>query len=319
MTISGRPAPRISATICTHNRADYLDKALKSLSVQTLPAADFEVVVVDNASTDGTASLVESMKPSLPSLRYVFEGSLGLSRARNAAIREARGDYIAFLDDDAVATSRWLESILTAFETVKPTPACVGGRIDPIWEGPRPDWLADTLLGYLTIVNWSEKAMTLDPSRQYVAGANMAFSALALRNLGGFSPSLGRVGDKLLSAEELHVQRMLVAAGHQLHYEPQASVGHHVPAARLTQKWFLNRAYSEGLSTAVMRTVMERLPGHRRALMALHSSIDLLLHPRDWAGTFLRADEAERFASLCRTVRRAGLIWGLLAFSEARP
>jgi hypothetical protein len=112
---------------------------------------------------------------------------------------------------------------------------------------------------------------------------------------------------------------MLVAAGHQLHYEPQASVGHHVPAARLTQKWFLNRAYSEGLSTAVMRTVMERLPGHRRALMALHSSIDLLLHPRDWAGTFLRADEAERFASLCRTVRRAGLIWGLLAFSEARP
>jgi glycosyltransferase involved in cell wall biosynthesis len=145
-TISGKPAPRISATICTHNRAEYLGKALKSLSVQTLPAEDFEVLVVDNASTDDTAALVESVRPILPSLRYVFEGSLGLSRARNTAIREARGDYIAFLDDDAVAVSEWLEAILTAFDTVKPTPVCVGGRIEPIWEGARPSWLADTSL-----------------------------------------------------------------------------------------------------------------------------------------------------------------------------
>jgi glycosyltransferase involved in cell wall biosynthesis len=270
---------------------------------------------VDNASTDGTAALVERIRPNMPTLRYVFEGSLGLSRARNAAISEASGAYIAFLDDDAVATSQWLEAILTAFDTIQPTPACVGGRIEPIWEGPRPSWLADALLGYLTIVNWSDSAMTLDPSRHYVAGANMAFELEALRRLGGFSPSLGRVGNKLLSAEELHVQRLLVAAGHQLHYEPRASVGHHVPASRLSQKWFLNRAYSEGLSTAVMRTVMEDLPRHRRAQMALHSSIALLCHPQDWAGAFLRANEADRFASLCRTVRRAGLIWGLLAFS----
>ena len=89
-TISGKSAPRISATICTHNRAQYLGKALKSLSDQTLPATDFEVLVVDNASTDDTAALVESVQPMLPSLRYVFEGSLGLSRARNAAIRSLR-------------------------------------------------------------------------------------------------------------------------------------------------------------------------------------------------------------------------------------
>lgn len=317
-TISGKPAPRISATICTHNRAEYLGKALKSLSVQTLPAEDFEVLVVDNASTDDTAALVESVRPILPSLRYVFEGSLGLSRARNAAIREARGDYIAFLDDDAVAVSEWLEAILTAFDTVKPTPVCVGGRIEPIWEGARPSWLADTLLGYLTIVNWSEKAMTLDPSCQYVAGANMAFSTAALRHLGGFSPSLGRVGDKLLSGEELHVQRLLAADGHQLHYEPRASVGHHVPASRLTKEWFLHRAYAEGLSAAVMQTVMGNLPRTRRARMAFHSVIGLLFHPREWAGSFLHTDEAARFACRCQTVRRMGTIWGLVAFSEAR-
>ena len=205
---------------------------------------------------------------------------------------------------------------MTAFDTVKPTPVCVGGRIEPIWEGALPSWLADTLLGYLTIVNWPDTAMTLDPSCQYVAGANMAFSTAAL--LGGFSPSLGRVGDKLLSGEELHVQRLLVADGYQVHYEPRASVGHRVPASRLRKEWFLHRAYWEGLSAAVMQTVMGNLPRARRAQMAFHSVIGFLFHPREWAGSFLHTDEAARFACRCQTVRRMGTIWGLVAFSEAR-
>ncbi len=273
--------------------------------------------MVDNASTDGTATLVESLRPSLPSLRYIFEGSLGLSVARNAAIRGARGDYIAFLDDDAVATTGWLEAILTAFDTVRPTPVCVGGRIGPIWEGARPKWLGDALLGYLTIVDWSERARTLDPSREYVAGANMAFSTAVLQRLGGFSPTLGRVGDKLLSREELHVQRLLVAAGHRLHYEPRASVGHHVPVSRLTRGWFLRRAYSEGLSETLMQTLLERLPRRRRVQMALHCLITLLPQPQDWARSSLHADEAERFTSRCRTFRRMGMIRGLFALSAA--
>lgn len=270
--------------------------------------------MVDNASTDGTAALVESLRRSVPSLRYVFEGSLGLSLARNAAIREARGDYIAFLDDDAVATTRWLEAILTAFDTVRPPPVCLGGRIEPIWEGARPKWLGDALLGYLTIVDWSDRARTLDPSREYVAGANMAFSTAVLRCLGGFSPCLGRVGNKLLSREELHVQRLLVAAGHQLYYEPRATVGHHVPVSRLTRGWFLRRTYSEGLSEALMQALMESLPRRRRVRMALHN---LLLQPQDWARSFLHFDETERFTSRCRTLRRMGRIQGLFTFSSA--
>src|SRR4029450_9755786 len=111
------------------------------------------------------------------------------------------------------ATPQWLEAILTAFDTVAPTPACVGGRIEPIWEGPRPRGLGDDLLGYLTIVDWSPRAMTLDRSYHYIAGANMAFNTSALRRFGGFNPNLGGGGDKVLSGEELHIQRLLVAAG----------------------------------------------------------------------------------------------------------
>ena len=315
-SLSGNLKPRITATICTRNRADYLGKALKSLSAQTLPPSDFEVLVVDNASTDRTVTLVNEMKTSLPSLRYIFEGAVGLSRARNAAIREARSPYIAFLDDDAVATSHWLEAILTAFDSVQPAPACVGGRIDPIWEAPRPDWLPDALLGYLTIVNWTAEAVTLDLSSQYVAGANMAFKTDALRSVGGFNSNLGRVGERLLSGEEIHVQRLLAAAGHKLHYEPRAAVRHHVPAARLTRQWFLDRAYAQGLSGAVMLAVMQRPPRHRRMRMAMHSLVELLLHPKEWAGSWLRAHEAARFASRCEVRRRVGVTWGLLAYSE---
>jgi glycosyltransferase involved in cell wall biosynthesis len=274
------------------------------------------VLVLDNASTDTTPSVARGMEDRFASLRYLFEGQLGLSRARNTALAEASAPYIAFLDDDAVASPHWLETLLAAFETAQPAPGCVAGRIDPIWEGPRPAWLADGLLPYLAVVNWSEGPMTLDPSCQYAAGANMAFLTSALRDVGGFNPGLGRVGTWLLSGEELHVQRLLSAAGYQLYYEPRASVGHHVPPSRLTREWFMRRAYAEGVSGAVLQTVMERLSRGGRTVRALQSLMDLFLSPRQWAGSFLSAAEPVRFQRRCQTIRHLGMIWGLLAYSE---
>lgn len=302
--------------ICTHNRAEYLGKALESLCAQTLSTRDFEVIVVDNASTDATPAIVERFKPRLGSLRYLFASELGLSRARNVALREARAPHIAFLDDDAIASPDWLAGLLAAFEAMQPSPACVGGRIEPIWEARRPEWLADSLLAYLTVVDWSKEPMVLDPWRQYVAGANMAFLTTALRGVGGFNPGLGRVGNKLLSGEELHVQRLLFAAGHQIYYDPRASVGHHVPVSRLTREWFMQRAYSEGVSAAVMRTVMEKLSRAGRVRVALQALTWLLLRPREWAGCFAYPSQPLRFSSRCRTIRHLGMVWGLLAYSE---
>src|SRR4029453_8118887 len=165
--------------------------------------------------------------------------------------------------------------------------------------------------------SWPPRAMTLDRSYHYIAGANMAFNTSALRRFGGFNPNLGRVGDKLLSGEELHIQRLLAAAGYQLQYESRASVGHHVPKERLTQRWFLNRVYMEGVSSAALRTIIGNFARYSRALRAIHALIELLMHPREWAGSFLHPNEAVRFASRCRTLRRMGMIWGLLAFSAA--
>ena len=308
------PPPRITVAICTHNRAGYLAKALDSMRAQTAPPDDFEVVVVDNASTDTTASMVENVRAKIPTLRYVFEGKLGLSHARNRALHEARAEYIAFLDDDAIASPEWVDALLGAFETMQPRPACVGGRIDPIWEGPRPAWLAESLMGYLTVIDWSDTPLVLDPRRQYIAGANMAFITSVLRELGGFHPALGRVGEKLLSGEELYVQNRLSRAGHRLYYDPRAAVGHHVPAARLTRHWFLDRAYSEGLSAAVIHSELEKLPKHRRVRMAVRLLGTFALHPGQWA-LRSRGNEAEDFSRQCQARRRMGMIWGLLTYS----
>ncbi|MEE8471432.1 MAG: glycosyltransferase family A protein [Dehalococcoidia bacterium] len=102
---------RVSAIICTHNRSDYLRQAIQSLADQTLPTEQYEVIVVDNGSTDNTRAVVEGFD-HIANLRYVYEPILGLSQARNTGWQNARGEYIAFMDDDAIGyptswKSRW--------------------------------------------------------------------------------------------------------------------------------------------------------------------------------------------------------------------
>ena len=130
---------RISAIICTLNRAAYLEKAIQSLADQTLPEEQFEIIVVDNGSTDNTKTMVEGFK-HLENLRYIYEPIMGLSQARNTGWQNAQGDYVAYLDDDAIACPEWLERIVQAFDTVEPRPGSVGGKVIPVWEAERPAW-----------------------------------------------------------------------------------------------------------------------------------------------------------------------------------
>src|SRR5882724_6993780 len=134
--------PLISVAICTFNRSQYLGAAIESLANQTLDHMLYEVIVVDNNSTDATNQVVEEAVRHHTNLdlRYVNESVQGLSAARNRAAQEAQGDFVAYLDDDAHAEPAWLGATLNAFQTLKPVPACVGGRIYPDWEGGVPDW-----------------------------------------------------------------------------------------------------------------------------------------------------------------------------------
>src|SRR4051812_37764690 len=129
---------RISAIIPTYNRDAYLGKAIQSLVDQTLATEQYEILVIDNCSTDHTREIVCNEFGHVPNLRYIYEPVQGLNQARNTGWRQARGELVAFLDDDAIANSEWLEKILMVFETVKPIPGCVGGQVEGIWETERP-------------------------------------------------------------------------------------------------------------------------------------------------------------------------------------
>ena len=297
------PPPRISAVVCTHNRADYLRQALRSLTEQTLPPAAFEIVVVDNASTDETPSVMREATGGGVDLVGVHEGRRGLAHARNAGLRTARAPYVAYLDDDAIASPAWLRTLLDVFEGERPVPGCAGGRIDPIWEAPRPAWLGDALLPYLAIIDWMPEPGVLDESR-YLAGANVAFARAALEEVGGFSPELGRIGTRLLSNEEIAVERRLRRRGYGCYYHPAAAVSHHVPASRLEQRWFVRRFYWQGVSDAVLEMLeQERSTSRRLARSVVRGVLPAL---RRWRPGGRRAADPARFLRHCEAAHDLG-------------
>ncbi len=243
------PTRRITAAICTYQRYDLLPGAIRSALDQTLPGDAFEVIVIDNSpDADRSAREASALGPH-PNLVWRHEARPGLSNARNLATRLATSPLIAFLDDDARAERGWLAAIADCFDALGDQVQVVGGRIRPWWGAPRPDWLPDSMLGDLTVVDLGSERRLLQDG-EWVAGANIAFRVAALEAIGGFDTSLGRNGDgaSLLSAEETAVTDQLRARGGLVAYAPDAAVEHWVDPERLTQAWFRRRAAWQAVS-----------------------------------------------------------------------
>jgi glycosyltransferase involved in cell wall biosynthesis len=302
----------LCVAICTHNRAQYLSRALKSLEGQDIGTDSFDTLVVDNASSDDTRAVVEAHADVLPNLRYVYEPQIGLSNARNRATEESSREFIAFLDDDAIADPGWVSALLSAFRTNTPAPACIGGRVDLIWEAPRPVWLPEQLLGYLSLVNWSEVTIFVNPFEQYLAGANMAFSMSKLRAVGGFDVRLGRVGRNLISGEELLVQRRLYQKGYAVLYEPRAVVHHHATASRLHRNWFYHRLFAEGVSQAMMERILHSPQMHTDISRALAILLRTVFSPKLLAGLVWPGNGRKSVARRCKALKQVGFAWGHL-------
>lgn len=246
----------IGAVIATFNRGDYLRSCLKALEGQTMPADCFEVVIVDNGSTDDTTAIAEEFCGRNPHFSCIREERRGLASARNTGIARCAAGIVAFTDDDAVPEPDWLERLIARFAELPDEVAVVGGEIQPIWEGQRPEWLTNAMLRPLSAgLMWTLSARDLKPG-EWLVEANSAYRKKSLLRFGAFPEHLGRVGHTLLSGENC-VNRVMQRAGLRIFFDPSIVVRHRIPASRLTRTWFRRRMFWQGVTMNLLNRYVE--------------------------------------------------------------
>ncbi len=239
----------ISVIVCTYNRSESLRKTLSSLAHLSTPAGTpWELIVVDNNSIDDTAEVVKTFSAaSSLSARYIFEINQGLSHARNAGIRVAQGDIIAFTDDDVTVDRHWLCELRKTFDQFD----CmgVGGRIVTVWTCQKPSWLEldgpHRLLTAVPSFDQGEEPCALTANTPPF-GANMAFRKVAFEKHGFFRTDLGRRGGNLMSYEDTEFCTRLLLAGDRLLYAPRAIVYHPATKARLRKGYLQSLYFNQG-------------------------------------------------------------------------
>lgn len=238
----------VTVIVCTYNRAEMLATALNSLNKITMPdSVDWEVLIVDNNSNDSTRDVAMGFCTSYPNrFRYLFESHPGLSYARNAGIQAARGQILAFTDDDITMEPTWLQNLTASLHDGRWAGA--GGRILPEQSFSPPSWLSledKYALAPLALFDRGSDARELLESP---FGANMAFRKSVFDEHGGFRTDLGRTPNSMMSNEDSEFGIRLRAAHERLRYEPTAVIYHPVSEDRLKKEYFLQWSFYRGRS-----------------------------------------------------------------------
>jgi glycosyltransferase involved in cell wall biosynthesis len=239
----------ISIIICSYNRENVLGKTLQHLSLQT--DKDFELIIVNNRSTDRTENICKNYIRDNPQLtvHYFLEENQGLSFARNRGVREAHSDFLVFLDDDAFTFPDYVENLKKFIEKY-PDFQAGGGKILPFWENKRPEWMSRYLLSIISTIDLGDEVKRFG-GRSYPIGANMIIRKDIFDRFGLFNVNLGRKGKNLEGAEEKDLFLRIKKTGISVYYLPDVVVEHWVPDSRLTNEFFTKQAFSIGHSEKV--------------------------------------------------------------------
>ena len=243
--------PLITVAICTRNRARFLQRAVESVVSQM--TGDTELLIVDNASTDDTPEVAARLAANNPRVAVWREEELGLSAARNAALKLAHGRYVLFLDDDAFAEPGWLPAYLRFFSAPPSEKIAVaGGAVFPDYEIPPPKWVNTDIAFDL---GGEQKCF---PYRDSPWGGNSAWRREWTLAAGMFDTRLGRKGEKMMSREESDLNLRLQDAGYEIWWLPGAAIRHFVPASRMKFRAMMRAWFSEGRSIAIQRLKARR-------------------------------------------------------------
>ena len=295
----------ISVVVCTYNRASTLRQMLEAFFGQRdISVADHELIVVDNNSSDDTPGVVEEFR-RFPSLRYVVEKRQGLSCARNRGIAEARGDIVAFLDDDAIVDKAWLVKLQECFDATGAD--VVGGRSYLIFEKDPSDWFGPYFARLLSQVDLGESRKVVSDGRGLL-GLNLSFRRSALIGDAPFDENLGRKGSGLLGGEETTLVRSIADSGGTVVYDPDAVVGHLIAADRVEWRYFKGVTRGMGESFALAESHAGAITRVVRVLQGLYS-VGYRLAALLWM-RLARKSPYERRVSACRLRTRTGFLIG---------
>lgn len=265
---------KLSVVVCTYNRGDLLEHCLNSLVTQKASVEDFEIIVVNNNSTDNTEALVQPYVDNHTNFRLILEMNQGLSHARNRGYKEAKSDWIAYIDDDAKAHPNFVSRAISTYE--QNDFQFFGGR-DLLWyRFGKPYWYKDKY--EILPLDYSEVS-TLK-SNDFARGCVMVISRKLLFDYDGFSTKLGMNGDTVAYGEETDLQLRYRNDGGVIGYDPELKVDHLVADYKMTLEWYFTSRFALG------RDRVEMLPKVRKSgylfftllLLFARTGLNLIIH-----------------------------------------
>lgn len=247
----------ITVCICTYNRADRLSSALESMLTLNVDSyLKWELLLIDNNSSDETRSVAENYNKNLP-LRYIFEPNQGLSHARNSAITECHTDLLLFTDDDVTHESYWLYEFIKAAREF-PEADYFGGRVIPYWPNGRPRWLKDEnmalLSGLFVKYDIGEDNRMYKPDEPEPYGASFGIRRRLFEKIDKFNAALGVKGNIPGRGEEVEYLYRAKKSGFKGVYVGTAVCYHWVDPLRLTLKYMYRYGIQKGIAEKIIHT-----------------------------------------------------------------
>ena len=243
----------ISIVVCTFNRAALLNLAIDSIFKQEYFPANFELIIIDNNSSDNTFEICEKYIGSKISVRYFKELAQGLSHARNRGYHEALYDYIGYLDDDAQADKAWLKEAESIIQ--EKNPDAFGGPIFPYYLTAKPDWFIDD---YEIRLDYDKTGWL--PEKNWLSGSNMFFKKDVLTYFSGFRTDLGMNGEKFCYGEETELLNRLKLNKNSIYYSLDLMVTHHVPAFKMDLGYQMFYSFENSITHFKIHGKSKKLP-----------------------------------------------------------
>ncbi len=238
---------KISVVICTYNRAAYIQEAMDSLYHQTIDKQHYEIIVVNNNSTDNTVQVCNEWIATHSDAQIAFynEAKQGASFARNTGAALAKGNLLCFMDDDAMAGPDYLERIILFFEE-HPDAGGLGGRIIPRYIPEEPKWMSYYVSSMVGNFDYSPSVTVFSPNK-YPLESNMIIRKIDFDAINGFNVDLpGVVGTLRIGGEGKDFFFRLKALGRVIYYDPAIAVQHVVETAKLTKEYMYRVASGMG-------------------------------------------------------------------------